>query len=177
MVCVGDSLIYTTKRKQLMKMKTSAEKQDEFGKISYLTIPFLRSTITAICTCMKSNILVTASLDKTICIWAYSAPSSSLQLKVCQTVFDEVRAVALHPSGMYLVVAFFDKIKHYNIHPDSIVPFYEVNIRACTEIQFSHGGHLYAVADDEFKIMIFNFFTGICPEEYQFIGHHKGIIK
>lgn len=157
-----------------MKMKTSSEKQDEFGKISYLTIPFHRSQITAICTCMKSNILVTASLDKTICIWVYSAPSSSLQLKVCQTVFDEVRAVALHPSGMYLVVAFFDKIKHYNIHPDTLIPFYEVNIRACTDIQFSHGGHLYACADDEFKIMIFRFFTGICPEEYQFIGHHKG---
>ena len=78
---------------------------------------------------------------------------------------------------MYLVVAFFDKIKHYNIHPDSIQSFYEVNIRACTDIQFSHGGHLYACADDEFKIMVFNFFTGICPEEYQFIGHHKGMIK
>lgn len=53
MVQVGDNLIYTTKRKQLMKMKTSSEKQEDFGKISYLTIPFHRSQITAICTCMK----------------------------------------------------------------------------------------------------------------------------
>ena len=131
MVQVGDNLIYTTKRKQLMKMKASSEKQDDFGKISYLTIPFHRSPITAICTCMKSNILVTAGIDRRICIWEYSTISYTLQLKVCQTVFDEVRAVALHPSGLYLVVAFFDKIKHYNIHPDTITPFYEVNIRAC----------------------------------------------
>ena len=100
MAQVGDDLIYTTARKQLLKMKISAEKQDDFGKISYLTIPFHRMQITAMCTCMKSNILVTASLDKTICVWNYSAPSSSLQLKVCQTVFDEVRCLALHPSGM-----------------------------------------------------------------------------
>ena len=147
-------------------MKVSSEKQEDFGKISYLTIPFHRSQITAICTCMKSNILVTASLDKTICIWEYSTISYTLHLKVCQTVFDEVRAVALHPSGMYLVVAFFDKIKHYNIHPETLTPFYEVNIRACSDIQFSHGGHLYVCTDDEFKLLVFRFFTGICPEEY-----------
>jgi WD40 repeat protein len=120
MAQVGDNLIYTTARKQLLKMKTSAEKQDDFGKIAYLSIPFHRMQITAMATCMKSNILVTGSLDKTICVWNYSAPSSSLQLKVCQTVFDEVRTLALHPSGMYMIVAFFDKIKFYNIHPDSI---------------------------------------------------------
>ena len=177
MTHVGDTLVYATKRRQLMKMKTSSEKQDEFGKFSFLTIPFHRAQITAICTCMKSNILVTASLDKTICVWVYSAPSSSLQLKVCQTVFDEVRCMALHPSGMYLVVAFFDKIKHYNIHPDGITSFFECPVKGCSDVSFNHGGNLYACADDEYKIMVFRFFTGVCPEEYQFINHHRGQIK
>lgn len=39
---IGDFLVYTTTKRQILKMRIQKDKTDEFGRISYLTIPFHR---------------------------------------------------------------------------------------------------------------------------------------
>lgn len=39
---IGDFIVYTTTRRQILKMRIQKEKSEDFGRISYLTIPFHR---------------------------------------------------------------------------------------------------------------------------------------
>ena len=57
----GDWLIYTTKKKQLLKMRMNRDKKDELGRLSYVVYPFHRNRISAIATCMKQALMVSAS--------------------------------------------------------------------------------------------------------------------
>ena len=68
----GDYIFYTTENSQILKMKHSAEKREELGKVSYLTSPFHSNSITGLATCLKRQIIVSSSLDKTIRVWSYS---------------------------------------------------------------------------------------------------------
>ena len=76
---VGDWLVYTTRKKQLMKMKMNREKHDEMGRISFVINPFHKTRITALATCMKQPLLVTAS-DSTLFMWHYNGPAATLAL-------------------------------------------------------------------------------------------------
>jgi len=42
--------------------------------------------------------------------------------------------VALHPSGLWALVGFNDKLRLMNIFIDDIRPAYEFNIRGCREV-------------------------------------------
>ena len=60
---LGEHLVFVTKKKQILKMRIQKEKTEDFGKISYLTIPFHRHKLTAVSVCMKQPILATAAND------------------------------------------------------------------------------------------------------------------
>ena len=46
-----------------------------------------------------------------------------------------------------MAVGFIDRLRLLNIMIDDIKVFYEFTIKAAKEIAFSHGGHLFAAAD------------------------------
>ena len=77
---IGDFIVYTTTRRQILKMRIQKEKSDDFGRISYLTIPFHRQKLTAVATCMKQPILATAASDQTLMVWSYTTHPGSLSL-------------------------------------------------------------------------------------------------
>jgi len=55
--------------------------------------------------------------------------------------FDEAaHALAFHPSGYQIIVAFTNKIRMLNIFIDGIVPYKDIAIKNCKEIRFSPGG-------------------------------------
>jgi WD40 repeat protein len=110
MLLFNDSLVYTTENRQIMKLKLNEEKPKEYGKVSFLTVPFHSQTITAIATCLKRHIVVTASKDKTIRVWSYNSFSSLVTLEICATMYDDVAAMALHPSGNYLLASFSNAV-------------------------------------------------------------------
>ena len=87
--------------------------------------------------------MATCSLDRTIRIWNYAETTAEL----CREFDDEANTVAFHPSGLHLVVAFKEKILMLNIFEHELVPFKEIHIKGCMEIKFSHGGHLFAIAN------------------------------
>jgi cilia- and flagella-associated protein 57 len=84
---------------------------------------------------------------------------------------EEALAVAFHPSGFHIVVALVDKILMMNVLSKSLNPFKNLPIKACREVRFSNGGHLFAAAAANNQIFVYNFYTGECPSYYQCKGH------
>lgn len=62
--------------------------------------------------------------------------------------FGEVPySVAFHPSGFHIVVGFADKLRMMNIFANCIKSYKDIHIKACREVVFSHGGHLFAATN------------------------------
>jgi hypothetical protein len=71
MAMVGSTLVYTTKTGQLLKMKL-LDKEEDVGKIAYLTEPFNEFRITGLCTCISKPTLVTTSDDCYLRLYTYA---------------------------------------------------------------------------------------------------------
>ncbi|RHY51294.1 hypothetical protein DYB30_005854, partial [Aphanomyces astaci] len=88
-------------------------------------------------------------------LWNYSDKSTDI-LKFFK---EEALAVALHPSGLHVVVAFTDKLRMLNILMDDIRPYREFGVKACREVRFSHGGQYFAVANNN-TIQVYGTYSG-----------------
>jgi hypothetical protein len=60
-------------------------------------------------------------------------------------MYDDIAAMALHPSGNYLLASFTNSVQFFNIYPKKIEKYYELAINACIEIKFTTQGHLVAI--------------------------------
>lgn len=78
---------------------------------------------------------------------------------------DEPMSIAFHPSGYHLVVGFLDRVRLMNVFSRSIKTYKELPIKACKEIKFSNGGHLFACANNH-SIIVYKFYTAESPLEY-----------
>ena len=123
--------------------------------------------ITGLDICIRKQLVVTCSKDKTVCIWDYNQRRLEFQHQFA----EECMAVAFHPSGLHLVVAMQDKIEIYNVLSDKLTKSKTINQKGCGEIKFSHGGHLFATIKDQTQIWVYNFYTQECSEKMKFHGH------
>lgn len=85
---IGEFIVYTTTKKQIMRMRIQKEKNEDFGKISYLTTPFHKQKINVVATCMKKPILATAAQDQTLMVWDYTVHPPQLNLKIVKKLPD-----------------------------------------------------------------------------------------
>jgi len=60
-------------------------------------------------------------------------------LEIYREFSEEAFSIALHPSGLYVLVGFSDKLRLMNILIDDIKQFKEFTIRQCKEVMFSNG--------------------------------------
>jgi len=51
---------------------------------------------------------------------------------------EEAYSVALHPSGLYVVVGFSDKLRLMNLLIDDIRTFREFPVRGCREVNMTY---------------------------------------
>jgi WD40 repeat protein len=116
--------------------------------------------------CIRKQLIATCSRDKTINIW--NVKDRCLEIEPLQPTNEECTALAFHPSGLHLLVALSDKINAYNLRADKLHKYKEWPIKFCTDIKFSHGGHLFAAACENKEVKIFNFYTSECPENMCF---------
>lgn len=79
--------------------------------------------------------------------------------------------MALHPSGLHLIVALPDKVDIFNILSNSLGKVKTLNLKYCGEIKFSHGGHLFACVVNHNTVYVYNFYTHECPPSMIFTGH------
>lgn len=62
-------------------------------------------------------------------------PSS---LELSREFQEECYSIALHPSGLYILVGFSDKLRLMNLLIDEIRTFKEFTIRGCREVNIIH---------------------------------------
>ena len=170
-----DTLVFSTENNQLMKVNVNLEKKmgDTNVKYEYLVCPFHSRAINGLDVCIKKQLVATCSVDKTVRIWSYSTTPS---LEICETFQDEAYSVAFHPSGFHIIVGFTDKIRMMNVFGSKrLSTFKEIPIKSCREIQFSHGGHLFACVNQHY-IQIYNFYTGENPSNMIF-NEHDGKVR
>ncbi|KER19817.1 hypothetical protein T265_11498 [Opisthorchis viverrini] len=56
-----------------------------------------------------------------------------LSLELCKQFAEEAYSIALHPTGLYILVGFSDKLRLMNLLIDDIRTFHEFPIRGCRE--------------------------------------------
>ena len=91
----------------------------------------------------------------------------SRSLDVWKEFQEEAHSVALHPSGLFVLVGFSEKLRLLNILIDDIRVFKEISIRGCRECRFSTGGHLFAAANSNL-IQVYGTYT------FENVGNLKG---
>lgn len=146
--------------KDIMDAFSLVDNPGHFNKISFMDC------------CVRKPLLVTCSPDKSVKIWDYEERKlvSSLSFN------EEPFAVAFHPSGYHIAVAFTDKIQFLNLYmksKDHRGSFREYAVKSCKFMKFSHGGDLLAVASGDVppEICIYRFYDLNTKPIYHFKGH------
>ncbi|XP_060521926.1 cilia- and flagella-associated protein 57 [Cylas formicarius] len=91
--------------------------------------------------CRWKPICVTAGAkDRCLKVWNYE----SGDLELARRFEDDVHSAALHPTGLYCVIGFSDRLRYMTIMIDDVVTVREFGIRNCKLSAFSTLGHLFA---------------------------------
>ena len=161
-----DHLVCFTEDQQIYTLKnfhTDILKSEDM-KFEPLSVHFHTGPITGLDTCVRKPIVVTCGVDKTIRVWNYLNKTCELRAE-----FQEVpQCIALHPSGLHVLVGFTDKLRLMNLLMDDIRGYKEFVIKSCSEVQFSHGGHMFAAMNIGL-IQVYNTYT--CELLWTFRGH------
>ena len=131
--------------------------------------PFHAGPITGLDICVRKPLIVTCGKDRRVILWNYLTHTA----EIVKTFATEVLSVAIHPSGLHLLVGFPDKLRFMNIYGDDIRESRSFSIRSCTECRFSHGGQFFAAMH---ATIVHVYFTYTC----ELLGHlrgHNGKIK
>ncbi|MEQ2228963.1 hypothetical protein ILYODFUR_014018, partial [Ilyodon furcidens] len=147
-ICISpaeDTLAISTDRGQLYSMNLSSADTKRDGPLhfEFLSQPFHSNSITGLSICIRKPFMATSSLDRSVRIWNYETK----ELELNKEFQEEAFSVALHPTGLFILVGFSDKLRLMNLFIDDIRTFKEFTLRGCRECAFSHGGHMFAAVN------------------------------
>ena len=129
--------------------------------VEYLISPFHQigpqavAGITAIDIALWKPYMVTTSKDNTVRLWNMN----ERKVELMKQFSEEPTSVALHPSGLYLVVGFMEKLRVMSILLDKLEQVRELSVRQCNLVKFSNGGQFIAATTGS-SINIFDLYTG-----------------
>lgn len=63
---------------------------------------------------LKKPFIVTCSQDKTVKVWNYE----TFEIEIDWAMTEEPLNVSIHPSGLYVVVGFSDRLLVMTVYPD-----------------------------------------------------------
>ncbi|KAI3369623.1 hypothetical protein L3Q82_025335 [Scortum barcoo] len=139
-----ETLAISTDRGQLYSFSlSSVEMNKEEHHFEFLLQSFHSKTITGLSVCIRKPLVATSSLDHSVRIWNYETKV----LELYKEFQEEAYSVALHPTGLFILVGFSDKLRLMNLLIDDIRTFKEFTVRGCRECSFSHGGHMFAAVN------------------------------
>lgn len=153
-----DRLCAVTSDNQLFEVKIIAQNikdSDMKPVISLFHGPGLSGGgITGMDTCVRKPLVATCGMDRTIRVWNIVEQ----RLDLSKAFQEEPYSLAMHPSGLHLVVGFADKIRLMNLLMDDVRPCHEISIKQCREVKFSNGGSMFAAVNGN-VVTIFDFNT------------------
>ncbi|KAL4237175.1 Cilia- and flagella-associated protein 57 [Mactra antiquata] len=119
--------------------------------------------------CARKPLIASCSMDKSVRIWNYE----TCNLELYREFAEEAYSIALHPSGLYILVGFSDKLRLMNLLIDDIRTFKEFTIRGCRECAFSNGGNLFAAVHGN----VIQIYSTITFENVANLKGHNGKVK
>ena len=106
-----DKITFVTANSQLMSANIALDSNEEVV-FSYVHAKYHEGPVVGLDVCLRKQLLATCC-NKQIKIWNYA--TKELEIDYACAASDEMWALAIHPSGFQLVVAFSDKICMMNI--------------------------------------------------------------
>jgi WD40 repeat protein len=142
------------------------ENTEQDIKSELLCKGFHSGCVTSLDVAVQRPILVTASReDSTVRLWNYQTGECELAREYYVVEDAAIRAqakplsaVAIHPSGYQLAIAFIDKVIVHHILNDDLQKTSEIEIRSVNIIRYSPGGQ-YLFVIEKSNINIYNAYT------------------
>ncbi|RVE72493.1 hypothetical protein OJAV_G00042240 [Oryzias javanicus] len=159
-----ETLAISTTRGQLLSVNVSSADVNKEQHFDFVCQPFHSSPITGLSVCFRKPLVATCSLDRSVHIWNYETK----ELDLYKQFQEEAHSVALHPTGLFALVGFSDKLRLMNLLVDDIRVFQEFTVRSCRECAFSHGGHMFAAVSGN-MIHVYSFTS--CENVLNLKGH------
>lgn len=113
--------------------------------------------------------IIAGANDRYLKIWNYE----SEELELSQQFQDDLYAAALHPSGLYAIAGFSDKLRFFTIMIDEFVTTREFAIRLCKQCSFSKMGHVFAAANGN----VIQVYSSISFEMIYTLKGHSGKVS
>ncbi|XP_050681259.1 cilia- and flagella-associated protein 57 isoform X2 [Leptidea sinapis] len=143
-----ETLLITTLRVQLYTVKLFGQHMLQSPEIAFteLGAAMHYGRINSLSLCAWKPIFMTAGeQDKSLRIWNYMTDDVEL-IKIYQ---EEVYCVSLHPSGLFAIVGFSDKLRFMVVLIDDFEVMREFPIRNCKCAKFSTNGHMFAAVNGQ----------------------------
>ncbi|XP_053620233.1 cilia- and flagella-associated protein 57 isoform X1 [Plodia interpunctella] len=166
-----ETLLITTLRKQLYYVKIFAQHMLQNPEIAFSELgPAMHfGRINALSTCAWKPIFMTAGeQDKSIRIWNYMTDDVEM-IKLYQ---EEIHCVSLHPTGLFAIVGFSDKLRFMVVLIDDFEVMREFPIRNCDKAKFSTNGHLFAAVNGQ----VIQVFSSVSFQNVYNLKGHNGKI-
>ena len=143
----SDKLIITTGWSQLFcatlwgpDLQTDPEPQ----LVQTISFHLHHGAIGGLSTCTwKSHIRTFGKIDRSVRMWDYETESLIMVKQYSEDIF----CVVLHPSGLFCLIGFSDKLRFESVLLDNFETIKEFSIRGCKIAAFSFGGHLFAAVN------------------------------
>jgi WD40 repeat protein len=150
-----DFLIILTSTKQLITYSL-LDQSKEHVTISHLLTSFHGSAITGLGSSIwKPYSIISCSKDKTLRSWNILDKT----LEVSTNLDEDPTLLCVHPSGLFVAVAFESKVKIFSILLSSFDVKIQLAIRSCSCLVYSNGGQYLAVVNGS-TIHVYDSITG-----------------
>ncbi|NXJ02798.1 CFA57 protein, partial [Psophia crepitans] len=165
-----ETMVVNTSKNQLymFTMLTTDHMKEKTAYFAYLNFPLHSASITGLDVCIWKPILATCSLDRSVRIWNYKTNT----LELCKEYREEAYAVSLHPTGLFCLVGFSDKLRFISLLYEDMHVFKEFAVRKCRECSFSNRGHLFAAVNGN----VIQIYSSITFESINNLKGHSGKI-
>jgi WD40 repeat protein len=143
-----ENLVIATDKNQLLSTPLTNLTKDGNPVFDNILTPFHvpnsrgECAITGIDVAMWKQVVVTCAKDRTVRVWN----PTDRKLELMTEFEDDPLSLSVHPSGLYIAVAFSDKIRILSLLLEEIYLVREISARQCSLVKFSVGGHYLAAA-------------------------------
>ncbi|XP_067997149.1 cilia- and flagella-associated protein 57 [Melanerpes formicivorus] len=162
-------IIYTNKNQLYMFTMLSTDLlKEKAAYFVYLNSPLHSASVTGLDICIWKPILATCSLDRSVHIWNYKMNTVELY----KEYQEEAYTISLHPSGLFCLVGFSDKLQFISLLYEDMHVLKEFAVRQCRECSFSNGGHLFAAVNGN----VIQIYSSITFENINNLKGHSGKI-
>ncbi|NXJ89257.1 CFA57 protein, partial [Corythaixoides concolor] len=165
-----ETMVVNTNKNQvyMFTMLSTDLTKEKAAYFAYLNFPLHSASITGLDICIWKPILATCSLDRSVRIWNYKTNT----LELYKEYREEAYTVSFHPTGLFCLVGFSNKLRFISLLYEGMHIFKEFAVRKCRECSFSNRGHLFAAVNEN----VIEIYSSITFENINNLKGHSGKI-